>query len=302
MEVRFEFQPDSLYAVRVKQGRLKDFIPFKIEGEEVILNLSSWRNRPERFAVSFEYTIDLKNPGKQAYIRNNVGVLSFNSFNAYNAAGLATSGLFFPSVKGDVCTYALNISVPSSYEVFTIGEAGFKVNERVGVTHHFWNCRKALPASSFYLITGDLREEELADLDEVYRFSDTDLSEIQALNLRSENLDLLTLLERETGFTANDSLLLIMDSLSASGGAGLQVYSPRRSKPLKAMENQLLLYAANGDRNKAAYLAYQYQASREDPTWRFLTMKQYSEQHSADTLASPEAVYIQVAEWLRNFY
>ena len=300
-EARFQFQPDSLYSIRVKQGRLKDFIPFKREGEEVVLNLASWSNRPERFAVAFEYTINLKDSEKQAYIRNSVGVLSFNGFNAYNGTGVAASGLFFPSVNGDVSTYSVNLSVPSAYEVFTIGEAEFKVSDH-GITHHFWNCRQALPASAFYLITGDLVEDELDDLDEVYHFSDTDLSEIRALNLRSENLDLLSLLEEKAGFTVSDSMLLVIDSLSTQSDLSLQVYRARQSKPMNAMESQLLLHAAEGNRLKGAYLAYLYQASLEEPAWRFLTMKQHSEEHAKDTLASPEPIYIQSAEWLQNYY
>lgn len=302
-EVRFDFQPALLHSVRVKQGRLKDFIPYRNEGDEVVLDLTGWPNRPHHITVAFEYTINLKNPDTQAYIRNEVGVLSFNAFNAYQRKGLAKSGAFFPSLAEDASTYHVNISVPAGYEVFTIGEAGFKVSDpERGITHHFWNCTQALPASSFYLIAGTLKEDELDDLDEIYHFSDTDLSEIRAENLRNANQNLLGVLQELTGFTASDSLLLTLDSVQTLHKLNLQVFPPRSAAPLNQMESEILLYAAGGDSLKAAYLAYVFKLPQESPSYTWLSVREYAEQHARDTLTLPQAVYIQTAEWLRNFY
>ena len=300
-EVRLDFHPDSLYSVRIRQGRLKDFIPFRREGNEIVLELGSWQNRPERISIAFAYSINLSNPENQAYIRNNVGVLSLNGFNAYNPAGLGISGLFFPSRAEDACTFQVNISVPEDYTVFTIGEPEFRVVDK-NITHHFWSSKEPMQAPSFYLITGALIEDELDDIDEVYSFSETNLADIRALNLRNENAELLRILEEETGFSVNDSLLLVADSLSAAHSPDLQVLSSRQSTPFTNLQNWLLLRASSGDSLYATYLGYTYQAAQESSLWPVLATQKYLEEHVNDTLVSPKFLALQTTLWLQGFY
>ncbi len=299
--LRFDFLPERLHNVRIKQGRLKDFVPYQKKENQLTVDLASWPNRPERITLAFDYTIDLLNPDTKPYVRNGVGVLALNGFNAYSDNGLSLNGLFFPARASDPSTFSVNISVPGNFEVFTVGEPTFKVSDPAGLVHHFWNCKQAIHATSFYLICGALEEDELEDLDEVYGFTDADLGAAEAIKLRSRYKEWLSFLKQHLNFEIGDEQLLRVDSMAS-------LSTPRIRLPLSdhylddAIAGQLLLEATQSDSLKSAYLFYLSEKQKRDEATQRLEVQNYLEKKAPDTSLAAADIYTLSAEWLQNFY
>ena len=308
--VRFDFHPEQINYIKLREGRLKQDLKFTSKDGLIVVDLSGVSGKSIQFEI--DYKIDLEDEYYKGIVNRKETPLSFNLQNLFLHESLGLSGAFFPSIAQDPFVYSANISLPKGINSGTLGILDFEVDHKNGLRTQFWKSSEAILVEDFYLIIGDFKDFDAEDFEDDYEFEEIDLRDFLVREARAEITDVLDFIkERDPSnivLNMSDDEVLANDSLGKLIKPFLWVKKENTSRiwgsNLFEKEQLLFLKATGGDTLRASLFHLNYISEKEGPKWKARFLEPYWKELSRDKDSASNnrlAIITKTLNWLDAF-
>lgn len=197
--------------VRLKEGRLKDHLPFHQSGGQLVIDLPQGIQAGTAYSLNIAYHLKYDSTAHRFNWLNAPLYTAFNPFNVQMEESLGKSGSFYPSRSGQASLLKFNITLPKGTRLRLPGLPEFLTDNQDGSISHYWKTTAPLAPESFYLVIGDFEEEELIAIQENLQFEGINSDKLTARKVEAR----VSEAEKALGISdLSDSEYVRIDSLA----------------------------------------------------------------------------------------
>jgi hypothetical protein len=272
-EFTLDVGPNEVSAVKLKEGREKNNLTYRLEGAKLTVQLPLEISK--RYEVVVEYMLPMGSEAVQRFIQQSEDMLVLNPFNTRQGAELGVAGTFYPAVAGDACWLLLNVTLLNKKSIGFDGVVEFETHNGEGFKSIYGRSHQPLNPEAFYLVIGEFKEFEAEDLEEEFELSAIELRKIKFYNAKQDMQGALQYLSIQSE-AITDSQLAYVDSLSQLPQpgffiSGLEHELGINSQDLKRIK-ALLLFQNNNDTGRASNKLYEVVVQKKGSSWEELMM------------------------------
>lgn len=308
--IKFDFIPNEVNYVKLREGRLKKNLTFIAKDQSLIVDLSQIKY--SKLSLEVDFFIDLEDPAYEGLVNRKDVALGFNLQNLLLHKNLGLSGAFFPSLPNDLFIFSSNITLPKKINSGTPGLLEFEVDHQNSKHTQFWKSEKAISAEDYYLVIGDFKDFDAEDIEDDLELEDVNFDDFLAREAKNEFRDILRFIEdhypENSLLALNNEEYRKWDSLGKLTSPFLWVKQSETTIGWRTQqfekEQLFLLELAKGDTLRASLLQLQYLTKKQGEKWRngFLESK-WSAIHVNLDSAEIDAVSLTllVLDWLKEY-
>lgn len=200
-----QFAAHSIQQVRLRQGRLKQALPFRQHSNVLKVALSGVDIIPSS-AVEISYRINLKHSNWKPYLYQDSSLLILSPYNL-NHTAQGPAGLWYPALANKPLYVQTDVKLPLDFDFLAPGAVQFRVQ---GERYHaaFRQMEAPLPSQRYYLAVGKFDQGTTArDLDKEMELSQKAKKEMVLAQTQMQLKDLDQFLRSQNKPALTDSLV-----------------------------------------------------------------------------------------------
>jgi hypothetical protein len=303
--VSFDFHPDQINYIRIREGRLKQHLPYSKRKDVLTVKLPP-QSPTSKYNVEVDYTLNLSDPFYKELINKEDIPFGLNVQNMLLDKSMGIDGSFFPSIANDLFQYKASITHPEELNSGTNGILEFTVTNSSKTQSQFWSSDEPINPRDFYLILGEFKEFDLDDIEDEYNFTPPDLTALRVQEERNQHKHLIKHLLDHHQHEFEDDFIVQLDSLSELDHNNPILTAQDLANPIpeRDWKEQIVLFKkAASDSVKAAQMHFNFHRKHQGAEWAdaFLEKKWMELKPLTDsTQVNPHLFKLIASRWLVN--
>lgn len=254
-------------SVHLVQGRIKEALAYRQKKESLQIVMPAQAKPSSNLLVRYHYPLfPASGSSSPSPLLRKGDDWAIHWINWNSSEPLGWAGSFFPARKHSPIFLQVNITVPRSTSVHTLGELDFSVEQTEGFSY-FYSSSGPVYAEEFYLAVGNWQAPESDTREEMLAQHQEEVRSLKVEGLR-QNLAPFTeyILSRKAYALADEDLegILQMPHIGASFPLNLPAQADSSNF---AHQQQLALLVAGGDTALAAQWHYSYWRKKKGSAW-----------------------------------